>query len=135
MPFSRTSGGKNALCIRHAQLNLKNFKKNTEKKRKSEENSEIWGFIFLKAVSICPVCKKEFETVTNKIYCSPECYYKSKYGHARNSKVEKTCPICGKKFMARNYVSCLGSQHLYCSEECQHEASRRRRRAFNEKGV
>ncbi|MDW8352529.1 MAG: DUF2256 domain-containing protein [Anaerolineae bacterium] len=40
----------------------------------------------------------------------------------------KTCPICGRPFVWRKKWARDWEQVIYCSERCQREARRRRRR-------
>lgn len=60
----------------------------------------------------CKCCGKEFETlIPEQDFCSRLC--SSVYNY-ENSKSEKVCPICNKKFMG-------GVTQKYCSKECANE--------------
>lgn len=49
-------------------------------------------------------------------------------------KVKKICPICGEEFIAPKGCNALGRPYqIYCSTECQQEASRQRKIAFKNK--
>ena len=83
-------------------------------------------------VKKCAFCGKEFESEKNKRYCSVECYNKK---HPKKPRIEKTCPVCGVKFLGRSGYTRLGNPiQLYCSPECQHIAQKKRKQAFNERG-
>lgn len=75
---------------------------------------------------ICQHCGKEFYVTHNKPrkYCSEYCkneFYRLKQPKESKAKekpvekkpVEKTCPICGKVFIAESY------RNKYCGEFCQ----------------
>lgn len=65
---------------------------------------------------ICQKCGKEFYTQNKKPrkFCSDQCreasYYKPKL--KVREPVKKTCPICGKDFIAETY------RNKYCSQFC-----------------
>lgn len=79
----------------------------------------------------CQYCGKEFQRTareyrrTVKInrpikYCSRECANKG-----RDTRVEKSCPVCGKTFLVQGRLS---NQNLSCSPEC---AQKRREKAHS----
>lgn len=62
---------------------------------------------------ICQHCGKEFVSKTRAVrkYCSDQCRERSYYPRKTYPQT-KTCPICGKEFMAETY------RNRYCSEFC-----------------
>ena len=83
----------------------------------------------------CLHCGKEFYSKVNRgrKYCCEQC----KNEHYRTQKpkvskpivgnpVEKTCPICGKDFLAKN------NRYKYCCEVCAYTGQKQRMKAFRE---
>ena len=65
---------------------------------------------------ICEQCGKEYETLEFKKGRSRFCSNKCKSAWRRKMKLdheERTCPKCGKKFMANKY-----QKTIYCSKSC-----------------
>lgn len=87
----------------------------------------------------CPTCGKEVLLDTpqkrqafkhqGKLFCSRECYYKSKIGKPRTDRVLVTvnCHTCGKQFVIKGYQhkQLRETGRVYCSKECsrQYQAS------------
>lgn len=95
---------------------------------------------------ICLHCGKEFYSQRNgaRKYCSESCkndFYNSQKQKVRkpkeikpkeikpgvNKPVEKTCPICGKVFIAESY------RNKYCGEFCARVGQGQRAKAYYEK--
>lgn len=88
-------------------------------------------------IKVCVICGKEFTTKSKAVCCSDECrrvydrnyareYKRRSYGetHASvqsNRHYEKTCAVCGAKFVGYTYSK-------YCSTHCADEAVRKQRR-------
>lgn len=80
----------------------------------------------------CVVCGKLFKMNRNKKTCSPECAdVRRKYVNSMGEKkrrekakaaqesVKVTCPVCGKKFVAKK-------KRVYCSDDCKKKAVKKR---------
>lgn len=72
----------------------------------------------------CIHCGAEFEAQRNSAkYCSQKC----KKAHKRElQKTEKTCPVCGTKFMANK-------TQKYCTTECSKIARAKKIKQYNAK--
>jgi hypothetical protein len=96
-------------------------------------------------INICIVCNKEFmsplKTGSPPKLCSKECRQKSrsislrKYADKNKFEEERTCPVCGTRFIAQG----KGSGKLYCSHECstrqEHDMRNMKRQANTPTGV
>lgn len=83
-------------------------------------------------IKTCPICNKQFEAKTNKVFCSLECSAKNssiKSSERRSAKRKKvfeqmdsvkTCLVCGKQFE----VTQQHRKKKYCSSECCKKAER-----------
>jgi len=88
---------------------------------------------------ICPECGKEFfRTPEDKIqswkvrkYCCKEC--SDKHNRHLKGRVLRICENCGKEYMARDFLTSTGCYQRFCTVECQHEAARKRKQAFQER--
>lgn len=77
----------------------------------------------------CPVCGKPFEPNSpHQKYCSPECGLTINSHYYPKPKTEKTCVVCGEKFLTK-----FPRTQLYCSYECSMEASKKRRDEFDKR--
>lgn len=81
----------------------------------------------------CQHCGKDFYATNRKPrkFCCDSCredYYREvKKMEADPETVEKTCPICGKVFIAKNY------RYRYCSEFCKKVGQGQRVKEYQER--
>ncbi len=83
----------------------------------------IDNFIKPPKVKVCPRCGKEFETKTNRKYCSEEC------SHPPKPKLTKICAVCEKEFETTK------SNVTLCSEMCKRIKRSERCRASKHKKI
>lgn len=69
----------------------------------------------------CKFCGKKFRALKSQSqkFCSRSCSAKNSAQAVKKYPLEKTCPICGKKFL----VTAENSLKVYCSRECGHKSS------------
>lgn len=92
----------------------------------------------------CAYCGKEFDAKPNQMYCCDRCADRayqenrkkrlaltsSRYIDKPESERTKTCPVCGKKFVART------PSKVYCSSECRYKEKNRKKKQYDyNKGV
>jgi len=106
---------------------------------KCENKPNLRSGISLSESKICPQCGKEFfqppedpegRRFRKRIYCCKEC--SDKHNYPKKGKVKKICEVCGKEYMAYDFITSTGCYRKYCSLECQFEAARRRRQKERE---
>ena len=110
--------------IREKRRQESKIKKQAKAKAKLEaiEQAKAEREAKLKPIK-CKFCGKEFKpTQTPQKFCCASCrikYFGKKQGEYEKEKrkVEKTCPICNKKFIGT-------SRDNYCSKECYNEAQK-----------
>jgi hypothetical protein len=84
--------------------------------------------VTLRKTKLCKLCNKEFSVLNymfnRTIYCSRECFNKNPSRKKRkasdDSKVEKTCITCNKKYIVWRYRS----KSNFCSKLCKHNHGR-----------
>ena len=82
-----------------------------------------------KPPQICALCKKEFEDIRRRKYCSPECRTEAhKLRHQNDYSKERNCVRCENPMP-------LG-KHVYCSDKCHKEQQyANNRNPFSEYGT
>lgn len=74
----------------------------------------------------CAVCGKSFRALKNgnQRFCSRSCSAKNSAQAVKKYPLEKTCPICGKKF----FVTAENSLKVYCSLSCAAKSRERNKK-------